>query len=64
MQKFLKAKRVNETNIRELDQKIQMESYLREKREAILEDRKNHLGDLKLMAGGKIETEEDQKSCL
>ena len=33
-------KRVNEANIRELDQRIQMESYLREKKEAILEDRK------------------------
>jgi len=36
----LANKRVNEANIRELDQRIQMESYLREKKEAILEDRK------------------------
>ena len=43
---------MNESNIRELDQKIQMESYLREKKDAILEDRKN-FGDLKvILAGG------------
>ena len=40
VQKFLASKRVNEQSIRELDQKIQMECYLREKKEAILEDRK------------------------
>jgi len=40
VQRFLANKRVNEANIRELDQRIQMESYLREKKEAILEDRK------------------------
>ena len=34
------AKRVTEQAIRELDQKVQLEAYLREKKEAILEDRK------------------------
>ena len=40
MQKFVTAKRVTEQAIRELDQKVQLEAYLREKKEAILEDRK------------------------
>jgi len=38
--KFVASKRLTEATIRELDQKIQMECYLREKKEAILEDRK------------------------
>ena len=38
--KFCASKRLTEATIRELDQKIQMECYLREKKEAILEDRK------------------------
>ena len=37
--KFVASKRLTEANIRELDQKVQMEAYLREKKEAILEDR-------------------------
>lgn len=56
-----------------------MECYLREKREAILEDRKNHFGDLKVIlsngAGntdtgkegvevGAVAVDDDQKSCL
>ena len=41
MQKFVANKRITEGNIRDLDQKVQMESYIREKKEAILEDRKN-----------------------
>ena len=51
-----------------------MESYLREKRDAILEDRKNHFGDLKVMltnggvgnngTGKDMEIDDDQKSCL
>ena len=41
VQKFVANKRITEANIRDLDQKIQMESYIREKKEAILEDRKN-----------------------
>ena len=45
VQKFVSSKRINESNIRELDQKVQMESYMREKKEAILEDRKNGGGD-------------------
>lgn len=38
--KFCASKRLNEASIKELDQKIQMECYLREKKEAILQDRK------------------------
>ena len=38
--KFVASKRLTEATIRELDQKVQMECYLREKKEAILEDRK------------------------
>ena len=40
VKRFVTTKRVNEVNIRDLDQKIQMETYIREKRAAILEDRK------------------------
>lgn len=40
VQKFCASKRVTEQNIRELDNKVQLEAYLREKKEAILEDRK------------------------
>ena len=40
MTKFVASQRVKESSIRELDQKIQMEAYLREKKEAILKDRK------------------------
>lgn len=53
VQKFLQAKRVTEMNIRELDQKIHMETFLREKKEAILEDRK---------CASPAVFEEDQKS--
>ena len=41
VQKFVANKRITEANIRVLDQKTQTESYIREKKEAILEDRKN-----------------------
>lgn len=34
--KFCASRRLNEASIKELDAKIQMESYLREKKEAIL----------------------------
>lgn len=40
MSKFCASKRLNEASIRELDSKIQMESFTREKKEAILQDRK------------------------
>ena len=67
MQRFIASKRINESNIRELDQKVQMESYLREKKEAILEDRKN-FGDLKVtltLGNNAVEEDnDDQKSCL
>lgn len=58
--KFVASKRLTEANIRELDQKVQMEAYLREKKEAILEDRKQN--ELKIMASNEVE--DDQKSCL
>ena len=49
----------------ELDQKIQMEAYLREKKEAILRDRRNQttieLADAR--PTGMV-LEDDQKSCL
>ena len=34
---------MNDVTLKELDQRIQMEAYLREKKEAILEDRKNNV---------------------
>lgn len=38
--KFLKTKRLSNSNIQELDKRIAVEIYLREKKEAIIEDRK------------------------
>ena len=40
VKRFVASKRVTDVGVRELDQKIQMEVYLREKKAAILEDRK------------------------
>ena len=63
MQKLVATKRITEANIRDLDQKVQIESYLREKKEAILEDRKNE----KTVDGIKIllkTQDDDQKSAL
>ena len=40
VRRFVTTKRINDGNILELDQKIQLETYLREKKAAILEDRK------------------------
>ena len=37
------SKRLTEANVRELDQKIQMETYLKEKKQAILDDRKEEI---------------------
>ena len=57
------TKRVTEASIRDLDQKVQMESYIREKKEAILEDRKNE----KTIDGIKIlfkAQDDDQVSAL
>lgn len=56
--KFCASKRLTEASIRELDQKIQTESYLREKKEAILQDRKQE------QMGEVYGADEDQKSCL
>ena len=39
--KFLKSKRLSNANVAELDKRIGMEIYLREKKEAIIEDRKD-----------------------
>lgn len=39
--KFLKNDRLTEDNLKKLDDKIQKESYLRDKKEAILDDRKS-----------------------
>lgn len=38
--KFCSSKRIKESSIRQLDHKIQLEAYLREKKEAILKDRR------------------------
>ena len=40
--KFLKNDRLTEDNLKKLDHKIQKESYLRDKKEAILDDRKSN----------------------
>ena len=63
MQKFVANKRITEANIRDLDQKVQMESYIREKKEAILEDRKNEKPLDTLNINSKPQ-DEDQKSAL
>ena len=39
--KFLKNDRLTEENLKNLDEKIQKESYLRDKKEAILDERKS-----------------------
>lgn len=39
--KFLKNDRLTEDNLKKLDEKIQKESYLRDKKEAILDERKS-----------------------
>ena len=44
VKRFVASKRVTDVGVRELDQKIQMEVYLREKKAAILEDRKQTNG--------------------
>ena len=43
VQKFMQNKRLNEENIKELDQRIHYETFIREKKDAILEDRKNNV---------------------
>ena len=39
----MQNKRLNEENIKELDQRIHYETFIREKKDAILEDRKNNV---------------------
>lgn len=60
MAKFIASKRINERTIKELDYKVQKECYLREKKEAILEDRR---GDI-VIKDNQREIDDDQKSCL
>ena len=43
--KFLKNDRLTEDNLRRLDEKISKETDLREKKEAILADRRSERGD-------------------
>ena len=57
--RFCTTKRVNEASIRELDSKVAMEAYLREKKEAILKDRKDEMNQT-----GFGTIEDDQKSNL
>ena len=57
--RFCQIKRVNETNIRELDSKVAMEAYLREKKEAILKDRREEQSP-----DGAVNLDDDQKSHL
>ena len=64
MQKFVANKRITEANIRDLDQKVQMESYIREKKEAILEDRKNEKPLDSLINNASKPQDDDQKSAL
>ena len=64
MQKFVANKRITEANIRDLDQKVQMESYIREKKEAILEDRKNEKPLDSLINNSSKPQDDDQKSAL
>lgn len=58
--KFCASRRLTEASIKELDQKIQVECYLREKKEAILEDRK----DIDMKIENHDNNDEDAKSCL
>lgn len=39
--KFVKNNRISEISLKDLDAKVQIELYLREKKEAILDDRKD-----------------------
>lgn len=39
--KFLKNHRISETTLKELEAKVQVEVYIREKRDAILKDRED-----------------------
>lgn len=59
--KFCASQRIKESTVRELDQKIQMEAYLREKKDAILKDRKV---EYEITVGNGATVEEDRKSCL
>jgi len=45
VEKLLKAKRVTDQSLIELDSRVAIEVYLRQKRNAILEDKKLQSGD-------------------
>lgn len=51
--RFLKNGRLTEDNLRSLDTKISKEADLREKREAILEDRKSNAGSVRSKKSGR-----------
>ena len=56
--KFLKAKRVNDQTLSQLDAKIQLELYLREKKEAILLEkmrRKESQGSIEAAGSSALE---------
>lgn len=61
VRRFVTTKRINDGNIMELDQKIQLETYLREKKAAILEDRKQENNPMRTSLN---RADEDQKSNL
>lgn len=55
VEKFLKTKRFNAKNIAELDKKISIEIYLREKKDAIIEDRKSDAREIETESNlGKV----------
>ena len=51
--RFLKNGRLTEDNLRNLDSKISKEADLREKRDAILEDRKSNAGSVRSRASSQ-----------
>ena len=51
--KFLKNGRLTEDNLRSLDTKISKEADLREKREAILDDRRSNAGSVRSQRSGR-----------
>ena len=51
--KFLKNGRLTEDNLRSLDTKISKEADLRDKREAILDDRRSNAGSVRSQRSGR-----------
>ena len=58
--RFLKNGRLTEDNLRQLDVKISKEADLRDKKEAILDDRKSNAGSVK---SGRSRASSQQKSA-